>query len=294
MILAMRIHYRIIFLLFFLPSLTHANTAAKVELLQSNVWLERQGQRIPLTTGDELRNKDKIITGNRARVLLRLNDDSVVKLGEDAEFIVEELIPPNQEGDVLSGFLNVLKGAFRYTTSVISNNYRRDLKVQVSTATIGIRGTDVWGKAEPTRDFVVLLEGEISIERDNQSYQLTDALTLFMAPKGEAPEPLQPVNMDDLEIWAQETEPQPEKGIRTTDGIWKVILASYEQEQIAIAKQNQISNAGFATSIEQVSINGQTWYRLIIDKIQGKLDAQFLLNDMQTQYGFQSSWITNR
>lgn len=285
---------RLFFLLMLTPVLAYANSAAIVELVQSSVWLERQGKQSALMLGDELQNKDKIITSNKSRVLLRFSDDSVVKLGENAEFIVEELVSPEDEGDVLNGFLNVLKGAFRYTTSVISKKYKRDLKVQLSTATIGIRGTDVWGKAESTRDFVVLLEGEISIERDNQTYQLTDALTLFMAPKGQEPEPLQAVNMDDLSIWAQETEPQTDQGVRSVDGIWKVILASYSEEEVAIAQQILFSKEGIAAIIEQEYINGQTWYRLVIDKLNSRADAVYVMNEMKSAYDLASPWINNQ
>ncbi len=290
----MNIAFKTFLSFIFIIPVAHADSAAIVKILQSPVWLERDGSQVSLTIGDELFGKDKIVTGTNARVLLRLSDDSVVKLGENAEFIVEELIPPKQEGDVLSGFLNVLKGAFRYTTSVISKKYKRDLKVKVSSATIGIRGTDVWGKAEPTRDFVVLLEGEISIERDNQSYQLTEPLTLFMAPKDQPPEPLQPVDMDDLAIWAQETEPQPGKGVRVLEGIWKVMLASYAEERIANAKMIELQKEGIATSVELHDIDGQTWYRLVIDKFETRADAQFVSDDMQSTYGFTSPWLNNQ
>ncbi|MCG8378728.1 MAG: hypothetical protein MI865_04535, partial [Proteobacteria bacterium] len=99
----MNIAFKIFLFFIFIIPVAHADSAAIVKILQSPVWLERNGNQVSLTIGDELFGKDKIVTGTNARVLLRLNDDSVVKLGENAEFIVEELISPKQEGDVLSG-----------------------------------------------------------------------------------------------------------------------------------------------------------------------------------------------
>ena len=78
------------------------------------------------------------------------------------------------------------RGAFRFTTSVLGR--QREIRARVGTATIGIRGTDVWGKHEDSRDFVVLLEGQIEIERDGRSVAMSEPLSLFMAPAG------QPVN----------------------------------------------------------------------------------------------------
>ncbi len=75
------------------------------------------------------------------------------------------------------------------------------------------RGTDVWGKVEDARDFVVLLEGAISVDHNDESFALDQPLSVFMAPRDMPAEPIGPVNGDDLAAWAQETEPQAAQGI---------------------------------------------------------------------------------
>jgi hypothetical protein len=43
-----------------------------------------------------------------------------------------------------------------------------EVSIRVGTATIGIRGTDVWGKTDKDGDLVALLEGRIDITRAGQ------------------------------------------------------------------------------------------------------------------------------
>src|SRR5512134_882680 len=59
---------------------------AEVEAVQMPAWLVREAKRSPLAPGMQLRPNDRIETGADARVLLRLLDGSMVKLGEKARF----------------------------------------------------------------------------------------------------------------------------------------------------------------------------------------------------------------
>ena len=43
-----------------------------VEGVVSPAWVERVGKREPLTVGMQLNDKDRIVTGNSARVMLRI------------------------------------------------------------------------------------------------------------------------------------------------------------------------------------------------------------------------------
>ena len=58
----------------------------------------------------------------------------------------------------------MVSGAFRFTTQALSRFHgERDVKVRIVTITAGIRGTDLWGKADKTRDIVCLIEGKITV-----------------------------------------------------------------------------------------------------------------------------------
>ncbi len=274
-----------------LLSCTVQAAPATVRLLQAPAWLERGGVREPLSAGRALEAGDVIHTGSGARVILALSEGSVIKLGAEADFSLRELQEPVEESGTFTGFLDVLKGAFRFTTTLVGR--KRDIRAQVRTATIGIRGTDVWGKAEDARDFVVLLEGRIDIERNGQTYPIETPLTLFMAPRNADALPLAPVVPADLTVWAAETEPQADAGIVQADGRYRLNLASYPQADAANGMRMRLAEAGYAVTVEPVQVSGRDWWRLISDGYVTRTDAQAVAARLGTEFAFASPWVSS-
>lgn len=141
--------------------------------------------------------------------------------------------------------MSVLKGAFRFTTSLAGKTQKRNIVANVGSATIGIRGTDVWGKSEQARDFIVLIEGEIEFTRAGQRVTMSEAQTLYSAPRDRAALPVTPVNADDLGRWAQETELQQGGGVANADGKWRVIANSHRNAAVAAQLAARLQAAGY-------------------------------------------------
>ena len=97
---------------------------------------------------------DRIATGAGSRALVKLSEGSVVKLGENGTLRLAELQPSRE---LFKAALQVLQGAFRFTTDIVGKGRRREVNVRVEQVTIGIRGTDVWGRSHPDRQVVLLL-----------------------------------------------------------------------------------------------------------------------------------------
>jgi hypothetical protein len=270
---------------------TAAEPAATVESLQYPAWIQHNGAREPLRPGVALESSDVIETGPGARVILRLAEGSTVKLGAAARLELEKLEPAPASDGVFTGILNVARGAFRFTTTALGANRRRSIDARVATATIGIRGTDVWGKAEPERDFVVLLEGKVDITRDGQTVAVSDPLSLYMAPRGVPAEPLRPVDPNDLARWAQETELQADAGIAASDGRWRVQLASVADEPGAQALVSALAQAGFATETTTAEVRGRTWYRVGTTGFVSRAEAQAYAQALKGRYGISSPWV---
>lgn len=150
----------------FAGSMAAAADLAVVEQLVPPAWLVRAGGRTPLSPGLALRSGDRVDTGADARVYLQLAEGSRIKLGADASFRMQSDASAPER--LLTGLFEVLTGAFRFTTGLNAARGARDLRIRVVTATIGIRGTDVWGKAGADRDLVALIEGDITLERNGQ------------------------------------------------------------------------------------------------------------------------------
>ena len=271
-----------------------AAPSAVVEGLQMPAWVERGGKVQAARVGMGLQSRDVLRTGRDARVLVRLQEGSAVKLGADAELVLATLQPPASSTSAFTSVLNVLKGAFRFTTSALGKTKRRNITARVATVTIGIRGTDVWGKAEPERDFVVLIEGEISIERDGERLTMSEPQTLFMAPAGQAALPVSPVDPDDLAGWAQETELQAGEGVISNSGNWRLNLASYRDSSYGSTRLAQLNEAGYAAELQSVEIDGQQWTRLAIEALASRADALTLKADLAATFGFRSAWAVQQ
>lgn len=269
-----------------------AAPAAVVELLQAPAWREQGGMREALRPGLELASGDSIRTGAGARVLLTLEEGSLVKIGAEAELALDELSPPATADGIFSGVLNVVRGAFRFTTTLAAR--KRDIRTRLGTATIGIRGTDVWGKSEDSRDFIVLLEGRIEIEREGRNYPMDTPLSLFMAPRDAQPDPIGPVDQAELAVWAQETEPQAGAGVIDESGRYVLQLAAMPQEAAARALAARLGAAGHAATVAAAEVSGRTWWRVAIAGYASRADAEVAAANLRGPFALASPWIERR
>ena len=96
-----------------------------VEGVQMPAWVEHaSGARNPLAVGTALSDKDRTITGPGARALLRLADGSAIKLGENGVLGLDDVGQKKmQMKDVVTATLDVVSGAFRFTTLAL-NRFR--------------------------------------------------------------------------------------------------------------------------------------------------------------------------
>src|SRR5260221_13485018 len=146
--------------------LASAQSGAVVEGVQMPAWVEREGKRMPVLPGMQLKAGDKLSTGPGSRLLVKLSEGSLVKLGENGSLHLKELEPSKS---LFKAALGVLEGAFRFTTDIAVKNRRRDVNITVATVTAGIRGTDLWGKSVPDRQIVCLIEGKIEVGAPNET-----------------------------------------------------------------------------------------------------------------------------
>ena len=265
---------------------------AQVRLLQAPAWRIQQGTRTALLPGEALTAGDRIQTGAGARVVLALSEGSIVKLGEHAELTLSELQAPATDAGVFKGFLDVVRGAFRFTTTVVGR--QREIRARVGSATIGIRGTDVWGKHEAARDFVVLLEGRIEIEHNGQKVTMHEPQSLFMAPAGQAALPLAPVNADDLGRWAQETEPQAGGGQRDEQGVYQLMLPLLSDAAEARSIESRLVAAGHAVAVTEVVLGGGHAWRLSLAGYTTEVEAQAGARAVAKLYAGGRPWVSRQ
>jgi hypothetical protein len=219
--------------------------------VQYPAWLERGGTAVPLTPGTQLQPKDKLRTGGAARVRLKLGEGSAVKLGENAQLVIERA----EDGNVFRAALTVLAGAFRFTTDALSKR-ERDVTVKAKLVSVGIRGTDLWGKSTGDRDVVCLLEGKITVGAAGHPAVTLDTPLDFYQKTPDAAPSVAKLDPKQLEEWAKETELTPGAAAATASGKWRVVAAVKTTRNDALALNQQLRRDGYPSEIVG---KGATW-----------------------------------
>jgi hypothetical protein len=259
-----------------------------VEAVQSPAWVERAGVREPLAVGMLLRNSDRVVSGDDARIVLRMPEGSLVKLGSQAQLALDRLgVQRELDGTLVTATLDVLRGAFRFTTQAATRfRGRRQIDVRIATITAGIRGTDVWGKAADDRDIVCLIEGRISVQRGTEAaFVMDQPLSFYIAPKNEPALPVQPVPPEQLQKWALETDMQPGAGGAHRNGRWRIDLALARTQAEALALYDRLREAGYPAEIRPVKDDQGYAYAIAIRHLADEAEAAALAARLKTVPG---------
>jgi len=268
---------------------------AEVEGLQMPAWLTRDGKKMPLTLGERLKNGDSISTGTGSRVLLRLAEGSVVKLGENARFTVNDMARDRDgERERFKATLGVARGAFRFTTSPESKKKTtRNIDVSFPSVTAEVRGTDLWGKAADDKQVVALVEGEINVRpKGGAPIQLKEERTVYIMPADAPPPPTFKITLAQLNGFAQETEMQPGSGVVGRGGNWKVYAARTPDKDEAIATYNRLTDAGYAAAIQPAFYQGKQIYQVRIMGFLSESDGVAVAVKLRVELGLQDVHVS--
>jgi FecR protein len=123
------------------------------------------GNTRALQQGGRIEARETIVTGDAAEALIKTDDDGVMLIKSNSQFLVESF---SAKGNAQDNFaVKLLKGAFRGVTGFIGKTAPKHYRVKTLTATIGIRGTDY--ELEITQEnnlystFAKVNAGEISV-----------------------------------------------------------------------------------------------------------------------------------
>lgn len=264
-----------------------AAAPAIVEAVQAPAWLERGARTLPLAAGMELQSGDVLRTGQGARAYLMLAEGSRVKLGEGAKFTFHSRsLRPEKS---FRGALDVLTGAFRFTTARLKKALPRDVAIRVGTATIGIRGTDLWGRTDPKGDLVALLEGRVEITRAGQTTEMAQPMTYYDAPQGHAAT-VKSLDPEVFRMLVRQTEILPGDGAARSKGKWRVMAGSAGSEEAALELYDQLRDAGFAARVRPREVESGNWrYELLLGGFASAAEAEVAAARLKAVTGLKPS-----
>lgn len=276
----MRLRQWILLFVLALPALlAQAAGLGRVEQVLAPAWLVRAGQSQPLAPGMALRDGDRVQTGAGARAYLLLGDGGRVKLGASTQFLIAragdaESADGMDANGVYRAALDIVTGAFRYTTDLLKKLQPRDLSVRVGTTTIGIRGTDIWGRASPDEDMAVLIEGRVELTRGTETVIMSEPLSQYHAPRGGAIQPLGRIDPVALGELARETEIPASSGASSLQGRHVAALGSFATQAEALARYDQVRGAGYAARIRVAGQDGAYRYSVYLPGLASRAEAQ--------------------
>ena len=262
-----------------------AAAAAVVEGVQMPAWVERaDGNKVPLAPGMELKSGEQVRTGSNSRLLLKLSEGSLVKLGENGMLKMDDLRP--NEGGVFMATMNVVEGAFRFTTDVLMKNRRRLVNIKVATVTTGVRGTDLWGKSDRAdRQIVCLIEGRIEVGAAGETPMTMDQPRQFYRREKGTTAPIGFVEAQQLTQWALETEIAAGQGAARSGGKWKVTLISSDTQEGALAVYDQLRAGGYAAEIHPAKAGDKRLFNVRIGNLPSKQEAESLAGQLKGKMG---------
>lgn len=256
-----------------------------VSRVQLPAWVQRGNVVKPLSPGFNLQSNDVVHTGTGARLLLKMSEGSDIKLGENAQLMIGNL-GPSEDKSVFKAALNVLQGAFRFTTNKVLKNQRRDVNVRIATVTAGIRGTDLWGKAATDKDIVCLIEGHIAVAKEGYpEVEMKDPLSFYIAPKNKDPLPVAPVPGEKLKEWAQETEIANDQAVMSPNGQWGVNVLDLKTQQDALIWYDKLRNAGYPALIRTSKTGKTSRYHIRILGLANEEAANSLAERLHVEFG---------
>lgn len=135
----------------------------EIKVSNGDVLIERAGKTIKGACNAKIEEKDAIFTKARSNAQVVFLDGTVVSMGQNTNFNIQEYLYDEKSNNVKFK-AGVVKGAFKAITGRIGKISPEKFKLETRTATIGIRGTRFLGfMANDGADTIACTEGVIAI-----------------------------------------------------------------------------------------------------------------------------------
>ncbi len=222
----MRFLSKIILMVLLLGVTLLAKDVATITGLNGQAFVQRDGTKIELNVGNKLQVKDTVITDSKAKVQIIFEDETVVTVGKNSTFSVDDYL--FDEGAEVVARFGMLKGAMRTITGKIGKIAPEKFSVVTKTTTIGIRGTNfsvIVG--EDGSHIVYCTHGAISVTYDGEEYVVKQGFYIVISANGDVEiKEFKPKDIKDMkERYFGKSEPKV--GLANNEGLRDNIKEDY-------------------------------------------------------------------
>jgi len=157
-----------------------------VDKVQEQATATQAGATRDLAAAGPVYFRDRMRTGAGARLEAKLDDGTVLTLGENGKLTVDDFVyRPGEQGNKL--VLSATQGAFLFVGGKIEGPTGGNVSIKTPVGTLGVRGTTVWGGRIDGGFGVLVLKGEVRLTTAHGSVDLKEGSgTMVYAKKGPA------------------------------------------------------------------------------------------------------------
>ena len=134
-----------IILMFLLFVSTLFANIGTITLLEGEAFVKRGEETLRLNISDQISNNDFIETKTNSKVKITFIDNTIITIGKESSLKIEDYFFDSNNKNSAKTELNVSKGAFHAITGQIGKVNPEKFKLKTKNATIGIRGTEIYG-----------------------------------------------------------------------------------------------------------------------------------------------------
>ena len=134
-----------IILMFLLFVSTLFANIGTITLLEGEAFVKRGEETLRLNISDSISNNDFIETKTNSKVKITFIDNTIITIGKESSLKIEDYFFDSNNKNSAKTELSVSKGAFHAITGQIGKVNPEKFKLKTKNATIGIRGTEIYG-----------------------------------------------------------------------------------------------------------------------------------------------------
>ncbi|WP_141046402.1 FecR family protein [Aliarcobacter cryaerophilus] len=117
----------------------------EITLLEGEAFVKRGEETLRLNISDQISNNDFIETKTNSKVKITFIDNTIITIGKESSLKIEDYFFDSNNKNSAKTELSVSKGAFHAITGQIGKVNPEKFKLKTKNATIGIRGTEIYG-----------------------------------------------------------------------------------------------------------------------------------------------------
>lgn len=135
--------------------------------IEGSAAITHPGQKpITAVTDAPIYQNDILETGSSSKMDVLFTDDTEFTLGENTRMKIDEYIYDSNAPAGNKGVYSVLNGVFLYIGGLMADHTNPNVTVETSYASIGMRGTTVWGGPLDGEFGVLVQEGAVDVKTD--------------------------------------------------------------------------------------------------------------------------------